>query len=406
MKLNDVLFVTLIVLGPSHNDPKLEVVMATETGGWNTTTNRLMAAHLARDPRLHVRAFVPQNTKERHELASVVELLEDARFPGFSAIELLEYPSDKLKQVDFLIMHSYSHRQVEQADELCKAMKCKLIHVDHDDWGEFLNFFHGYSKNVCRAEQQRQLELCKKADLVVTVGPKIAQSFRNALQTQGKNIDIISITPGIHLELGGVSKNHKGRTTFNVLVVIEYSNLPSFFEVKGCDIAMNAILLLNDTSYHIIFAMNSVHEARELEQILLQRGLQSTQFSIKSIADDAPESFARFINEVDVFILPSRVEGFGMGGLYAISANLPVLVSGSAGLGVALQLLPSGSKHVVHSNDSQVWADKIKDIRAKGHGASLEAEQLRKEYLDKFSWENQCNDLVEKMIIKDGKHCA
>lgn len=378
--------------------------MATDAGGWNVTTNRLMAAHLARDPRLRVRAFVPENTKDRHELASLVELLEDARFPGFAPKELLEYPSDKLKQVDFLIMDCYSHSLVEQAEELCKALKCKLIHVDHDDWGEFLNFFHGDSKKVCRAEQQRQLELCKKADLVVTIGLKIAQSFRNALQTQGKDRDIISITPGIH-ELGA-SKKHEGRKTFYVLVVAEYSNLTACLEIKGCDIAIKAILLLNDPSYHIIFAVKSIRDPSDLTNALLQRGLQLTRFSIKSIADDGPHSFATFINEVDVFILPSRVEGFGMGGLYAISANLPVLVSGNAGLGVALEMLLSGSKHVVHSNDPDVWADKIKGVREKGHRAFLEAEQLRQEYMDKFSWDNQCDELVEKMIVKDGKHSA
>jgi len=86
-----------------------------------------------------------------------------------------------------------------------------------------------------------------------------------------------------------------------------------------------------------------------------------------------------------------------MSGLYAISANFPVLVSGNLGLGMALKKLPSGGKHVVDSEDPQVWAEKIKEVREKGHKtAAQEAEQLREEYMKEFSWEKQCRKLVGK----------
>ena len=95
-------------------------------------------------------------------------------------------------------------------------------------------------------------------------------------------------------------------------------------------------------------------------------GMQLNQLTVKSIANDSPESFASVTAELDLLVLPSRVEGFGMSGLYAISAHFPVLVSGNLGLGMALKKLPSGGKHVVDSEDPQVWAEKDKGSQRKG----------------------------------------
>ncbi|KAJ7360235.1 hypothetical protein OS493_016863 [Desmophyllum pertusum] len=46
-----------------------------------------------------------------------------------------------------------------------------------------------------------------------------------------------------------------------------------------------------------------------------------------------------------------------------------------------------------------VWADKIKNIRAKDPKTrNIEAEELRKEYIAQFNWKDQCDKLVEKMF--------
>ena len=382
--------------------------MATDSAGWNTTTDRLLAFHLARDPRFRLRAFVPRNTWKWSELASNIELLEDDNLPGISPIELLQYPPDKLQNIDFLIMHSHGRELGEQAEKICKAKQCRWIHVVHEDWGEFLKFFEEEGVSLIghdpdhRAERQRQIELCKKADLVVTIGSKIAESFKNALQSCGKDTNVISIVPGIVSGLNKMPKQNTDGEPFYVLFGAEYPFLAPYFKVRGCDLAVKAITFLQDGSYHIIFASKLCDGDAKLTRDLLHAGLQLNQFTIKSIPDDSAESFASVTAVCDLLVLPSRVEAFGMSGLYAISANLPVLVSGNSGLGVALKKLPSGGKHVVDSEDPLVWADKIKEVREKSHKTVYqEAKQLREEYMKTFCWEDQCNKLVEKMMIKN-----
>ena len=86
-----------------------------------------------------------------------------------------------------------------------------------------------------------------------------------------------------------------------------------------------------------------------------------------------------------------------MSGLRAIAADLPVLVSENCGLAIALKKLPSGTKHIVESQDPQVWAERIKQIKEKDvETCHSEVEQLKKEYIEEYKWEDQFNSVVDK----------
>ena len=102
--------------------------------------------------------------------------------------------------------------------------------------------------------------------------------------------------------------------------------------------------------------------------------------------------------EVDLCIMPSRTEGFGLTALEALSAGLPILVSGNSGFGEALCTVPSGKSFVVESEDPKEWAKAISSVRQKERSDRLQdIQQLRSSYEEKFSWEKQCDSLVEKM---------
>ena len=96
--------------------------------------------------------------------------------------------------------------------------------------------------------------------------------------------------------------------------------------------------------------------------------------------------------------MPSRTEGFGLTGLEALSAGLPVLVSKNSGFGEALCKLPFGSLFVVDSEDPKEWAAAIKNVQDKGRRGRLqEAEALRALYMETYCWKRQCQDLLHKM---------
>ncbi|XP_078348956.1 D-inositol 3-phosphate glycosyltransferase-like [Oculina patagonica] len=386
-----------------QNKPKIEVVMATDALGWNTTTNRLLALALAKDKRLRFRGFVPKDTAGRQtELASQIELLEYENIDGDSPIdhELLDFPPDSL-HMDYFIMHSFTPELEKQAERICQARKCKWIHVAHTvsglDREKIFKDAGIVIRNIHKPVEQ-------KADLVVTIGPKVAEAYRDALRPCGKEANVIGLTPPIFPEFNGVHQIHEHQD--KVFVIFMDSSYPgAYFNSKGCDIAIKAFLSLPDMSYHLLFAVRDGGDTSELTKTALDEGIPKNQFTVKPFSH-FPKSWATCFDDfyVDVVIMPSRIEGFGLSGLYAISANIPVLVSKHSGLAMALKTLPSGANHVVESDEPQIWAERISAIRAKKPAIrALKAEQLKNEYKDKFNWEDQCNILVERMITEHGK---
>ncbi|XP_020621386.1 uncharacterized protein LOC110058717 [Orbicella faveolata] len=96
--------------------------------------------------------------------------------------------------------------------------------------------------------------------------------------------------------------------------------------------------------------------------------------------------------------MPSRAEGFGLFALEALSAGLPILVSGNSGFGEALQAIPYGSSFVVDSEDYKKWAKAITAVRQKDRALRLEEIQMLRAYYEKeYSWQTQGEDLIDKM---------
>ena len=97
--------------------------------------------------------------------------------------------------------------------------------------------------------------------------------------------------------------------------------------------------------------------------------------------------------------MPSRTEGFGLAGLEALSAGLPVLVSHNSGFADALCSVPFGSFFVVKSEDPTDWTAAITKIWAKDRKSRLEeVETLRDSYDKKYNWAKQIKGLLHKMI--------
>ena len=131
--------------------------------------------------------------------------------------------------------------------------------------------------------------------------------------------------------------------------------------------------------------------------MLLQQGIYRCQLTVRCFCESR-EQLARLFSEVDLAIMPSRTEGFGLAALEALSAGLPLLVSGNTGLREALKDVLYGSSCVVKSEDPKDWANAIKAVRQKDREMRRkETEIVRDFYALKYSWKKECGKLVERM---------
>ena len=233
------------------------------------------------------------------------------------------------------------------------------------------------------------------ADQVVAVGPKLAETCRHFLRSSKKHQDVIDLTPSIFTEFSDVEQATTERKAFYVLVVGTGDS--EDFNLKGYDLAARAIAELKEKSYQLKFVCAPKGKVDEIARKLLEHDIDRSQLIVRSF-NESRETLARLFCEVDLAIMPSGSEGFGLTALEALSAGLPLLVSSNSGLGEALMKVPYGSNCVVDSEDPKHWATKIKAVREKDRNVRLtESRLLREKYLEKYSWEKLCGVLVEKM---------
>ena len=274
---------------------------------------------------------------------------------------------------------------------------CQWIQVVHTT-PEELGMYKGYEERISKGEKKHQveIELCKLADQVVAVGPKLAEAFSGYLRPFGKDQDVLNLTPGIFSEFSNVKQATEERKTFSVLMFGRGDN--EDFQLKGYDIAAQAIAELKDVTYKLVFVGATSGEEEKVADLLLQQGIDCSQLTVRCFNENR-EQLARLFCEVDLAIMPSRTEGFGLAALEALSAGLPVLVSGNSGLGEALKGVPNGSNCVVKSKDPKDWANAIRVVREKKRTLRLrEARLLQGEYAEMYSWQDHCNRLVERML--------
>ena len=374
---------------------KLRVTLL--SAGWKassngdlTTINRELAIQMAKHPNVEVSVFLPQCSEEDKKDADSynVKLIEAVKLSGFEPVDWLASVPEG-HAMDCVLGHGVAlGRQIQIIKKNPNYSHCKWIQVVHTAPEEI-----GMYKSISEGQQMQQteIELCEMADQVVTIGPKLTDTYENQLG-KGK---VFNLMPSILTEFSDVQQASNERRTFCVLVT--ESGDSEDFDVKGYDIAVKAIANLKDKSYQLKFASKQRGKEDELANKLLQCGIGRNQLMICSF-DENRETLANLFSTVDIAILPSKAEGFGLSALEAISAGLPILVSGNSGIAEALKEVPNGSQYIVDSEDPADWARALKAVRNKKRSVRLaEAKILHGSYLQKFNWEEPCDFLVKKM---------
>ena len=386
----------------SPSTDKLRVTLLSSewktTKGGLSTINRVLAIQLAKHPSLEVCVYLPQCSEEDKQVAARhnVSLIEAKERVGYEPNDWLSY-LPKVHVVDYVIGHgTVLGRQVQGIKH--NRPHCKWIQVVHID-PEELAMYKAYEKRISKGQRKHknEVELCKLADKVVAVGPKLAETFSRYLRPSGKDQDVINLTPGIFSEFSGVKQAPDELRSFSVLVFGRSDN--EDFQLKGYDIAAKAIAELNDKTYKLTFVGATSGEEEQVADMLLQQGIDPSQLKVRPFNENR-EQLAELLCEVDLAIMPSRTEGFGLAALEALSAGLPVLVSENSGLGEALKKIPYGSSCVVESENPREWANAIKAVRRKDREMRLrESEMVRAAYAKEYSWKEQLDKLVEKMKV-------
>ena len=382
-----------------HGSRKVKVtILASEWGssdGGLSTINRELAIQLAKFPEVEITFFLLKCSQEDKEVAldHKIKIVEATPLSGLEQLVWLCFPPEDL-QIDIVVGHGVELGK--QAQVIKKSKNCKWVQVVHTD-PEELGIFKNYSSPMSKGEEKHknEVELCEMADHVVGVGPKLSESFRSYLSGCNKDGNVFDLTPGVFEELKTEKQvSHRDGQQRRVLV-FGHGDVEDF-ELKGFDIAGKAIAALEDTLLVFVGAPGEKYE--EIRKRLIECGVPQRRLKVKGFVQDR-EDLKRLFKQVDLAVMPSRTEGFGLTGLEAMSAGVPVLVSRNSGFGEALCSVAFGSSFVIKSEDPTVWTAAIQKIWSKDRECRLEeAVSLRDNYGRKYNWTKQIKELVHRMV--------
>ena len=365
--------------------------------GGLSTLNRELAKHLASQPGVEVTfLLLHYSEKERQEADEVnVRLATPQTMPVSDPLMRLCFPFDALG-IDVAVGHG--QKLGAPAHVIAKQRKCRRVHIVHTASEELAMFKEGETALPKGEEKhQAELELCKEAEIVAAIGPKLAEAISAPLRSYRKDQQVIDITPGIFPEFTKMEQASEEGGKFRILVFGRGDS--EDFELKGYDIAAQAVAGLNDKSYLLIFVGAPKGKEEEVKNNLLKCGISRSQLTVRGFIESRGK-LEKLFCEADLAIMPSRTEGFGLAALEALSAGLPILVGDNSGFGKALQTLTFGSSFVVDSDEAEEWGKAIRRARQKERQIRLnEALSLREFYDEKFKWETQCKILVERMRL-------
>ena len=356
--------------------------------------NRELSIQLAKCPEVEITVFLPQcSQKDKKEaLKYKVKIVEATPRSGFKQLDWLCVPPEDL-QIDIVVGHGV--KLGKQAQFIKDTKKCKwiqVVHTDREECGMFKSYSYPISKG--KDKHKTEVELCEMADHVVGIGPKLSEAFRSYLRRCQKDDYVLDFTPGILEEFDTVKQVPSERQQRSVLVFGRGG--VEDFELKGFDIAGRAIAALQDTRLVFVGAPKGKH--KEIANRLNSCGVPKSRLRVRGFVQDR-ESLKHLFQEVDLVVMSSRTEGFGLTGLEALSAGLPVLVSHNSGFGEALSSVRFGSSFVVNSEDPANWTAAIQKLLDKDRKSRLEeVEMLRDLYGRKYNWAEQIKELVNKMV--------
>ena len=356
---------------------------------------RQMAIELTRLENVEIAILIPIASAEDKADAKKynIKVFEPENYAGYKPIDCLPFPP-KGFSTDFIIGHGIKPGCHGQA--LKNNLGCKWVHVSLRNV-EATAMFQKTPGAISKGQKQHEteVELCKKADMVITVGSKLNETFNSALH-QCKKDHIFNLIPGIFDEFVGEQKQHQNSRNFEILVFGKGNT--EDFELKGLHVAAKAVAHLNkyEPSYILKVVGAPEGEQEKLAERLEGLGIFRSQLVVRSFYKER-KKLAQLFLEVDLVLLPSGTEAFGLTALEALSAGVPILITHNSGLAEALKEVPLGHRYIVYQEAN--WAEKIKQARKNLKTGLEEASMLRDKYKEKYCWRDQCAAFVKKLRV-------
>ncbi|XP_035697782.1 uncharacterized protein LOC118430856 [Branchiostoma floridae] len=280
---------------------------------------------------------------------------------------------------------------------------------------EDTEYYKGGRKAMKAWEKEKDmLDKCDNAKAAFSVGKRIYDHFDTMYKgkKKPKNHQIFLPKPSkIFLDAtvrpGGEQK-----------VVLCIGRVRKVEKLKGHDLVAQSMRDVVKEIKNVRLRVRGISEDDwETSQKILEDNLNSPDLNPTLLPYGTQEDIRDDMMTAHLVLMPSRSEPFGLVGLEAIAAGIPVLISDKTGLsGMILDLieqkkLSAEHRHVIvetsvndfdRAGDAKRWADRIVDILNHSDSEFEKAARLKRELVESRYWEESHRTFLQACGIPAG----
>ncbi|XP_078577674.1 uncharacterized protein LOC144862760 isoform X2 [Branchiostoma floridae x Branchiostoma japonicum] len=257
-----------------------------------------------------------------------------------------------------------------------------------------------------------------KADVVFSVGPRIHRHYDRFLRQRHVTHHIFLPEPSkVFREANVTFEDDTVRKPERVILSI--GRVRNVEMLKGHDLAAGSIDMAAqrlDNQYTLRLRVRGIDENdfKDSKRILEEK-LRSGRVKPTLLPYGTQEEIRQDMEACHLVLMPSRAEPFGLVGLEAIAAGVPVLISEHSGLAELIEELsdrlgqPTFRHCIVKMKgdtatdaDVEKWAERIEDVLTNARSEFAEARAFREKLLASKYWEESHKKFLQACGITDG----
>lgn len=212
-------------------------------------------------------------------------------------------------------------------------------------------------------------------------------SSKTELKKKGNHFTIYNSLPK-HFQISEEKKNYSGPITIGVVSRLE--------KIKGMDLVVPAFVKVNELFPDTRFIV--VGDGSLLEMMKEQAKDLDCGDSIEWCGRQPQEALSGWYKKMDIVLMPSRSEGFGLTAIEAMAYGCVVVASHTGGLP---EVVSDGEVGLLHSPESvEDMAEKIVNL-LEDHGKFSRLTVNAQQYVTRFSFERyskEFNNLYKRIV--------
>ncbi|XP_019626545.1 PREDICTED: uncharacterized protein LOC109471646 isoform X2 [Branchiostoma belcheri] len=296
-----------------------------------------------------------------------------------------------------------------------RCQNAKLVLFNHD-MPEDTAYYKGTKKAMAAGTRMEDiLEDAKNADAVFSLGRRIYNYFETkymALEDSKPRHHFLflprpsPVFEAISVRPGGGEK-----------VVLSVGRVTEVDKLKGHDLVARALGEVTEKITNVRLCVRGIDEDDwDASKRILEENLHSGKIKPTLLPCGNQEDIAKDMQQAHLVLMPSRAEPFGLTGLEAIAAGIPVLISDKSGLADMIKDLikekkfPAEMRHrIVKTSvrecdlgeDAREWAKRIADTLEYSESEFDKAAEYKKRLLESKYWEESHQNLLRVCGLTD-----